>query len=172
MNDTVALAADLLSRLAEDGRTLAVAESLSGGLLAATIVSIPGASAVFRGGVVAYATDVKQRVLGVPGSLLQEKTAVDPEVASAMATGVMRVVGADVAIATTGVAGPDPVGDQPVGKVFIAVVEAATGVEIVRGHMFEGDRQEIRGKSVSTAMKMLAELLAAESATSDESPAG
>lgn len=163
MTESTALAAELLQSLAGSGRTLAVAESLSGGLLAATIVAIPGASAVFRGGVVAYATDVKHRVLGVPAALLEEKTAVDPEVASAMASGVMRLVGSDVAIATTGVAGPDPVGNHPVGKVFIAVVERSTGVEIVRGLTFQGDRQSIREQSVSTALTILAELLAAGS---------
>jgi nicotinamide-nucleotide amidase len=156
------LAAQLLEQLGASGRTLAVAESLSGGLLAATLVSVPGASKVFRGAVVAYATDVKSRVLGVPPALLESNTAVDPEVASAMAAGVMKTIGADVAIATTGVAGPDPVGDQPVGKVFIAVVERATGVEIVRGLNLEGDRQSIRQQSVDVALSILAEVLATD----------
>lgn len=162
MNESNTLAAGLVERLAHAGRTLSVAESLTGGLLADTIVSIPGASAVFRGGVVAYATDVKHRVLGVPAALLEAKTAVDPEVANAMAAGVMRLVGSDVAIATTGVAGPDPVGDQPVGMVFIAVVEQGTGVEIVRGMRFDGDRQSIREQSVSAALSILAEVMSTD----------
>lgn len=115
-------AAQLVRLLGQQGRTLAVAESLTGGLVAATIVGVPGASKVFRGGVVAYATDVKADVLGVDAGLLERVGAVDPDVADAMAIGVARLLGADYGLATTGVAGPDPQDGQPVGTVWISVV--------------------------------------------------
>jgi nicotinamide-nucleotide amidase len=115
-------AAQLVRLLGQQGRTIAVAESLTGGLVAATIVGVPGASAVFRGGVVAYATDIKASVLGVAAGLLERVGAVDPDVADEMAYGVARLLGADYGIATTGVAGPDPQDGQAVGTVWISVV--------------------------------------------------
>lgn len=120
-------AAQLVRVLAQQGRTLAVAESLTGGLVAATIVSVPGASAVFRGGVVAYATEIKASVLGVDAGLLARVGAVDPDVADAMAEGVARVLGADYGVATTGVAGPDPQDGHPVGEVWVSVVGPDAG---------------------------------------------
>lgn len=116
------LAVDLVARLTEGGRTVAVAESLTGGLVLATLVSVPGASAVVRGGVVAYMTDVKTSVLGVDHELLDLEGAVHPEVARQMARGVVSLVGADYGLATTGVAGPDPQDGRPVGEVHVAVV--------------------------------------------------
>jgi len=115
-------AAQLVDLLGQQGRTLAVAESLTGGLVAATVVGVPGASKVFRGGVVAYATEVKASVLGVDAGLLERVGAVDPDVADEMAYGVARLLGADYGLATTGVAGPDPQDGQPVGTVWISVV--------------------------------------------------
>ena len=106
-------AADVLAALGQAGLSLAVAESLTGGLLAATLVDVPGASAVFRGGVIAYATDVKATLLGVDPALLAERGPVDPQVAAQMATGVRVRLGADVGVSTTGVAGPDPQDGQP-----------------------------------------------------------
>lgn len=150
-------ASALLARLGERGWSLAVAESLTGGLLASTIVDVPGASVSFRGGVVAYATDVKRSVLGVDGELLASRGAVDPAVAQAMAEGVRRMLRADVAIATTGVAGPDPQDGQPVGTVWIAVVtpESATAVP----HRFDGDRSAIRAAAVAAALALVLERL-------------
>src|SRR3954464_3816091 len=106
-------AAELLAALRARGQTLAVAESLTGGLLAAEFVAVPGASAVFRGGVVAYATDLKAALLGVPAPLLNSHGPVAPSVAAALAAGARERCGADWAAATTGVAGPDPQGGQP-----------------------------------------------------------
>lgn len=120
-------AAQLVRLLGQQGRTIAVAESLTGGLVAATIVGVPGASAVFRGGVVAYATDVKASVLGVDPGLLGRVGAVDPDVADEMAYGVARLLGADYGLATTGVAGPDLQDGQPVGTVFVSVVGPEAG---------------------------------------------
>ncbi|MFI7245810.1 CinA family protein [Streptomyces qinglanensis] len=114
-------AGGVLALLAERGQTLAVAESLTGGLVAAEITGVPGASRVFRGSVTAYATALKRDVLGVDGALLEERGAVDAEVARRMAHGVRTVLGADWGLATTGVAGPDPQDGQPVGTVYVAV---------------------------------------------------
>ncbi|MEU6120901.1 CinA family protein [Streptomyces sp. NPDC047123] len=122
-------ASRLLRLMAARGETLAVAESLTGGLVAAEITAVPGASKVFRGSVTAYATELKRDVLGVDGTLLDECGAVDPEVARQMADGVRTVLRADWGIATTGVAGPDPQDGQPVGTVYVAVSGPNTAVE-------------------------------------------
>jgi nicotinamide-nucleotide amidase len=114
------LAREVLGLARAQGLTLAVAESLTGGQLAAALTAVPGASAVFRGSVTAYATDLKASVLGVDAALLAKHGAVHEEVARQMAGGVRRLCGADLGVATTGVAGPDPQDGRPVGTVFVA----------------------------------------------------
>jgi len=99
---------DVVSELVSRGQTLAVAESLTGGLLAATLVEVPGVSKVFRGGLVVYATDLKATLAGVDQTLLAERGPVDPDVARELAAGAARVCGADWGLSTTGVAGPEP----------------------------------------------------------------
>jgi PncC family amidohydrolase len=141
-----------------------VAESLTGGLVAATIVSVPGASAVLRGGVVAYATDVKASVLGVDPGLLARVGAVDADVADAMAEGVARLLGADYGVATTGVAGPSEQDGKPVGTVFVAIVgpddvRQAGGDGVVRELWLRGNRERIRQAAVTTALDMLRRVL-------------
>jgi len=113
-------AAQVVRLLTQQGRTVAVAESLTGGLVVAALVGVPGASKVVRGGVVAYMTDLKSSLLGVDPDLLARVGAVDPDVALAMARGVAELLGADYGVATTGVAGPDPQDGQPVGRVYVA----------------------------------------------------
>lgn len=157
MTDVRALVAALTAR----GETVAVAESLTGGLVVATLVGVPGASAVVRGGVVAYATPVKHTVLGVSADLLAGHGAVDPEVARQMASGVRTALAVDGepatwGISTTGVAGPDPQDGKPVGTVFVGIA-SASGAEAYELHL-EGDREAIRQGTVS-------ELLARMSAT-------
>ncbi|MFF3500087.1 CinA family protein [Streptomyces sp. NPDC003247] len=161
-------AADVVRLLTVTGQTLAVAESLTGGLVAAEITSVPGASKVFRGSVTAYATALKQELLGVDGDLLAARGAVDPQVAAQMAAGVRRALGADWGIATTGVAGPDPQDGQPVGTVYVAVdgpsgadPGSASGgkVEALR---LNGDRAEIRRESVRSVLAVLLKELAGE----------
>ena len=144
------LAVDLLAALRARGWTVAVAESLTGGLVAAAIVDVPGASASMRGGVVAYATDVKRDVLGVDAALLASEGAVDPAVAWQMAEGVRRLLGADVGIATTGVAGPEAQDGKPVGTVCIAVVTpgGSSGSTLV----LDGDRAAIRAGATAGAL--------------------
>jgi nicotinamide-nucleotide amidase len=139
--------------LIERGETIASAESLTGGLVAAALTSVPGASAAFRGGIVAYATDLKGAVLGVPDDLLEQRGAVDPAVAEAMAEGARARLGTTVGISTTGVAGPDPADGKPVGTVFVAV--AGPGGVVSRELALTGDRQAIRAASVESALDLL-----------------
>ncbi len=113
-------AAELIALLTARQQSIAVAESLTGGLLAGALTDVPGASAVFRGGVVAYATELKAILLGVDRALLAAQGAVSAEVAAAMAAGVRDRLGATVGAATTGVAGPDPAEGKPAGTVYIA----------------------------------------------------
>src|SRR5206468_12465437 len=101
--------------------TLSSAESLTGGLLGAILTNVAGASATYRGGVVVYATDLKAKLLGVPEALLAARGPVDPDVAVAMAEGVRDRLDSTWGVALTGVAGPDTQGDQPVGRVYLAV---------------------------------------------------
>src|SRR5271170_1888146 len=116
-----ALSQEVIKMLSARGETIALAESLTGGMLAAALTAIPGASAAFRGGLVTYATDLKATLLGVPPALLDRHGAVHPAVAAAMAEGVRHRLAAAVGAATTGVAGPDPQDGQPVGTVYVAV---------------------------------------------------
>ncbi|MEU5611347.1 CinA family protein [Streptomyces sparsogenes] len=160
------VAAEALGLLEGRGETVAVAESLTGGLLAAELTAVPGASRSFRGSVTAYATELKREVLGVDGPLLAARGAVDPEVARQMARGVRRVLGADWGVATTGVAGPTPQDGQPVGTVHVAVAGpsgAATGAAL---HL-AGDRAGIRGQTVEAAVKLLLRELIASSRAQD-----
>jgi nicotinamide-nucleotide amidase len=147
------LARTAIGLLIERGETIASAESLTGGLVAAALTSVPGASAAFRGGVVAYATDLKAAVLGVPDDLLEQRGAVDPEVAEAMAEGARARLGTTVGISTTGVAGPDPAEGKPVGTVFVAV--AAPGGTASRPLLLTGDRAAIRAATVQSALDLL-----------------
>ena len=139
------------------GLCLATAESLTGGLLGATVTAVPGASAVYRGGIVAYATDLKERLLGVAGDVLREEGAVSRRTALAMAAGVRDATGADWALATTGVAGPDPQEGHPPGTVWLAVA-GPQGSAALR-YSFTGSREAIRDQSVAAALELLEEHL-------------
>jgi len=140
----VALSHVLLGR----GVTLAVAESVTGGLVASRLVGVPGASRWFRGGVVSYATEVKQAVLGVP-----EGPVVSPEAAEAMAAGVARVCGAGIGLSLTGVAGPDVQDGQPVGTVWVGIAEG--GRTTSHRLMVPGDRDRIRQFATISALDLL-----------------
>ncbi len=158
-----ALLADLAEQVLARARylrlTIAVAESLTGGQLAAALTAVPGASAVFRGSITAYATDLKAAVLGVDGLLLDQVGAVHGEVARQMADGVRRVCRADLGLATTGVAGPEPQDGQPVGTVFVAVA-GQEGVEFEQCRFGLGDgpaardRARIQRLSVAGALQL------------------
>ena len=147
------LAARIVGLLTQRRQTVAVAESLTGGALGAAITTVPGASAVFRGGVIAYATDLKAALLGVSAALLAERGAVDPDVAGAMAAGVRERLGAAVGVATTGVAGPDAADGKPPGTVHIAV--SAGGGAVIQTLALSGSRDEIRRGTVERSLGLL-----------------
>jgi nicotinamide-nucleotide amidase len=153
-------AADLVARLTAAGQTVAVAESLTGGLVAAALTDIAGASIVVRGGVIAYATDLKAQVLGVDEVLLAQVGAVDADVAEQMASGVRSLMGATYGVATTGVAGPDQVDGKPVGTVYVAVVGPASSR--VKALSLSGDRGDVRAYSVLAVLALLAEELGSQ----------
>ncbi|WP_156157560.1 CinA family protein [Demequina pelophila] len=141
---------DVVARLAARGVTLATAESLTGGAVCSALVSVPGASAVVRGGVVAYTAEMKARLLGVDPDLIRSAGVVSPEVAEAMARGAREATGATLAVATTGVAGPEPHGDSPVGCVWVAVSGPAG--ERSSRHDIPGDRASVRAGAVDAAL--------------------
>jgi len=154
----VTTASEVVRELDRQGLTVAVAESLTGGLLVAELISVPGASAVVAGGVVAYQTPLKHQLLDVPASLLAARGAVDPDVATAMAVGVRSALAvegraADVGVATTGVAGPDPQDGHDPGTVYVAL--SAGGATRVTRLALEGDRAAIRSATVSESLSML-----------------
>jgi len=154
------LVGDLLESLVDRGETLATAESLTGGLLAARITDVPGASQSFVGGVVSYATRVKVSVLDVPAEVVERHGVVSEECATAMARGVRRRLDATWGVATTGVAGPDSQEGRPVGTVWIAV--AGPGVVRARLLALDGDRQQIREATCESAVTLLRDLLREE----------
>lgn len=147
----------VLRALDARGWSVAAAESLTGGRVTATLVDVPGASASVRGGIVAYASDLKTSALGVEADLLAARGAVDPAVAEQMARGVRRVLRADVGLATTGVAGPDPQDGRPVGTVFVAVSTPETTV--VTSLSLTGTRDEIRNGAVLGVLDLALRLL-------------
>ena len=155
--DTGATAAAAVHELVERRQTVAVAESLTGGLLAATFVEIPGVSAVFRGGFVVYATELKHSLAGVAEDLLADRGPVDPDVAKALAEGARERCEADWGLATTGVAGPEPQDGKPVGMVFVAV--AGPGGTVVRELSLTGSRTAIRQATLTSAFELLVDEL-------------
>jgi len=151
-----AAAVRLVAACLARGVTVATAESCTGGLVAARITAVPGASAVFLGGVVSYANAVKRDLLGVPQDLLERVGAVSPECAEALASGVRARLKADVAVSVTGVAGPGGGTPQkPVGLVFLGVA-TASGVRVERCQ-FAGDREAVREQSAERALELLAQ---------------
>lgn len=157
---TLALAEAAVAALVAADRSVATAESLTGGLVSAALTAVPGASAVVRGGVVSYATEVKESVLRVPAGVLDARGAVSAEAALAMADGVRRLLGADWGVATTGVAGPDPAEGKPVGTVHVAVTGsdgagAGEEVRVSRALTLHGSRSQIRDQSVRHVLDLL-----------------
>jgi nicotinamide-nucleotide amidase len=155
--DIAHLATEAIRLLTATGKTVAVAESLTGGLVAAALTSVPGASVVVRGGVIAYATELKTALLGVPADVLARHGAVHPEVAAAMAGGVRLRLGAAYGVATTGVAGPGPAEGKPQGTVFVAV-EGPAGPAGAGLHL-AGDRRQVRERSVLSVLSLLVSAL-------------
>jgi nicotinamide-nucleotide amidase len=134
----LATLANLHAALAARSETVGVAESLTGGLLAAALTTTPGASGTFRGGLVVYATDLKVSLAGVDPILLAARGAVDPAVAIGLAHGAQQRLDADWGIGVTGVAGPEPQDGQPVGTVFVGIVGPAATDSIAPGSISAG----------------------------------
>jgi nicotinamide-nucleotide amidase len=152
----------------ELGLSLATAESCTGGLLGARLTDVPGASDVFVGGIIAYANDVKQKRLGVPAALLREHGAVSAEVAAAMAAGARAKLGADLAVADTGIAGPTGgTPEKPVGLVYVAV-EGPEGA-LTRRFQLPGDREAVRARTTALALHMARRFLTRSATDPSES---
>lgn len=147
------LVAQAHAALRASGSTVATAESLTGGLIAAALTSAAGSSATFRGGLVVYATDLKASLAGVDTDLLAERGAVDPDVAAGLAEGARDRLGASFGLGITGVAGPSPQDGKAVGTVFLAL--AGPGRTVVRELRLDGDRAAIREASVQAALTLL-----------------
>ena len=156
-DDAAGRPAAAIAVLVTRGLTVAAAESLTGGLVTAALTTVPGSSVVVRGGIVAYAADLKSGLLGVDAELLAMVGTVHRDVALAMSTGARERLGASVGVATTGVAGPDPADGQPVGTVHIAVSMA--GVMRHEALMLSGDREAIRQATVDHVLKLLVAML-------------
>ena len=149
-----ALERQVVAALKERGMTLALAESCTGGLAAKRLTDVPGASAVFLGGVVSYTNGVKEWALGVPHDMLEEYGAVSEPVARAMAEGVRRLTGADCGVSVTGVAGPDRDDrGHEVGTVYIALSEG-NGTDVRLLHL-SGGRSAIRAAAADEMFRML-----------------
>jgi nicotinamide-nucleotide amidase len=145
-------AAEAVLAVLEGETTIVTAESLTGGLLAAAFTSVPGSSAHYAGGVVAYATRLKATLLGVPITTLDRDGAVAATTAEAMAIGVRERMTATYGLATTGVAGPDPQEGKPVGLVYVAV--AGPNWRVTERHVLAGTREEIQSRTVLAALRL------------------
>jgi nicotinamide-nucleotide amidase len=147
--------------LRERGKTIAVAESCTGGLLGERITSVPGASEWFRGGIIAYSNQIKIQQLGVPEALLEEHGAVSEPVAAAMAQGVRERLGADIGVSTTGIAGPDGgTEDKPVGLIYVGVADA-DHVQ-ARDMLFPFERPRNRAVTTQVALDWVRRMLLGE----------
>ena len=150
----MSLSSEVIRRL--QGKTLVTAESLTGGGIGAALTGVPGASAVYKGGIVSYVNGVKAEVLGVPQEILDRYGAVSPWTAGYMASGVRKLLKADIAVSVTGLAGPG--GDEfghPVGTVYIGY--DCNQRSLVKQYRFEGTREEIRSQTVAAALELILE---------------
>lgn len=148
------LCKQVLDRLA--GKTLATAESCTGGGIGAALTAVSGSSAVYKGGIISYCNEIKHALLGVDEKLLEELGAVSGPVAREMAIGARNALSADVAVSVTGLAGPG--GDEygnPVGTVFIGYADAKTA--LAREYHFLGDREEVRNQAICSALELILE---------------
>ena len=158
MADLNRVSTEVVRAFLEKGMTLGTAESLTGGMIAASVASVSGASAVLMGGVVSYDARVKHEVLGVEQSVIDTVGVVSEPCARQMAEGARKVLKVDVAVSATGIAGPTGgTAETPVGTVFIGV-SSAKGTRVDECH-FEGDRQSVREQSAAHALKMALEVL-------------
>ena len=156
------LSREIQQYLYESGLTLGTAESCTGGRIAEAIISVPGASAYFKGGIISYTNDVKENVLGVPAETIEKNGAVSSECVARMAEGVRKLTGSDYSIATSGIAGPGGGSeDKPVGLVWVGV-SSASGTRTCK-FMFKGDRIRNMERFASSALNVLREKIMSDS---------
>lgn len=152
------IAEAIIDECVQRGLTLATCESLTGGLLGATLTEIPGASTVYRGGFITYASELKISLTGVDRELVERDGVVNQVTAETMAESVRLQTGAELAVSVTGVAGPSPQDGRPPGTVWIGLAGAGWQGETTvfsNQHHFEGDRHEVRAATVRTALGMV-----------------
>ena len=151
----MSLSFDVITRL--QGKTLATAESCTGGMLGAALTAVPGSSKVYKGGIISYTNEIKQKMLGVDAEVLKTNGAVSAQVARAMAEGARMALNSDIAVSVTGLAGPD--GDEYgnfVGTVFIGYADVNTSFALK--FRFFGSREEVRNQACEEALEMILEL--------------
>lgn len=149
----------IVENLTRQRLTIATAESLTGGLVCATLIDTPGASECVRGGACTYATDTKASVLGVDAAHLRQMGPVDPDTATMMARGAARLYDADYAVATTGVAGPGPADGHDAGTVFVSIYRRADDTARAYHYRFSGDRPQVRRQAVSHILSIALALI-------------
>lgn len=152
------IAQTAIEMLTREGLIVATCESLTGGLICATLVDVPGASKVVRGGLITYQTDTKTLLAGVDAGLIGECGVVSAEVARAMAEGARQRLGVDIAVSATGMASPGGDDEPPAGTVFVGI-SSAKGVRAIPLHL-SGDRQEVRQQTVEAAIRAITEEIA------------
>lgn len=148
------LACEVIARL--QGKTLSTAESCTGGGIGSTLTAVSGSSAVYKGGIISYCNEIKEKLLLVPAQMLKQDGAVSATVAEAMAVGARIALETDIAVSVTGLAGPG--GDEygnPVGTVFIGYADK--NVTIARHFLFAGDRAEVREQAIRAALALILE---------------
>jgi PncC family amidohydrolase len=157
-------ASELIEICAFEGLTFGFAESLTGGLISSSVVSVPGASRAFKGSVVSYTNEIKENVLGVPADIIETYNEVSDECARAMAEGAFSVLGTDLAVSVTGIAGPTgELPGKPVGTVYLGYCYLpADSSEYISGSLrlnLTGDRDKIRNDTVLTALSVAVKLI-------------
>lgn len=159
MSDNVEYVKKIVETLKARGEVFCTAESCTGGQISKTVTDLAGVSAVFFGGVVSYANEIKEKLLGVRHKTLEKYGAVSEQTAAEMATGAVRALGADFSVAVTGIAGPDGGSEEkPVGLVYIACADKNGNVKVTK-NLFSGDRKAVRDQTTKTALQMLADFV-------------
>ncbi|MEI3152285.1 MAG: nicotinamide-nucleotide amidohydrolase family protein [Eubacteriales bacterium] len=160
MSENVEYVKKIVETLKARGEVFCTAESCTGGQISKTVTDLAGVSAVFFGGVVSYANEIKEKLLGVRHKTLEKYGAVSEQTAAEMATGAVRALGADFSVAVTGIAGPDGGSEEkPVGLVYIACANKNGNVKVTK-NLFSGDRKAVRDQTTKTALQMLADFVA------------
>lgn len=159
MSENVEYVKKIVETLKARGEVFCTAESCTGGQISKTVTDLAGVSAVFFGGVVSYANEIKEKLLGVRHKTLEKYGAVSEQTAAEMATGAVRALGADFSVAVTGIAGPDGGSEEkPVGLVYIACADKNGNVKVTK-NLFSGDRKAVRDQTTNTALQMLADFV-------------